>query len=389
MKILVVCQYYTPEPFRHPDICEELARRGNEVFVVTGTPNYPMGEVYAGYEHGKRKDETINGVRVHRCYTVARKNNAVFRILNYLSFVITSSRYIKKLKENFDVVFVHQLSPVIMAKAAITYKRKRKVPMALYCLDLWPESAVVGGVKNGDPVYKILHSVSEKIYKAADIIFVSSRSFSEYFEREFGINDTFYLPQYAEDIFTPENCFKTQDGNIDLLFAGNVGAAQGVDVIIKAVELLTDIKNLRVHIVGDGSELERIQHLAADMPQIIFHDRQPIEKMPEYYSLADACLVTLRSGELGATLPGKVQTYLAAAKPIIASADGETAKTVSAAKCGYCSPAEDAKALAENIREFIKSDKTVLGKNAIMYYKDNFSKSAFAANLQKAMGDLI
>ena len=67
MKILVVFQHYYPEPFRITDICEELVRRGHEVMVVTGTPNYPEGEFYPGYEHGKKSDEVLNGVRVHRC----------------------------------------------------------------------------------------------------------------------------------------------------------------------------------------------------------------------------------------------------------------------------------------------------------------------------------
>lgn len=217
MKILVVCQYYTPEPFRHPDICEELVRKGNEVFVITGTPNYPMGETYKEYEHGKRKDEVINNVRVHRCYTVPRKNNPVFRALNYFSFAFFSTRYVKHLKEDFDIVFVHQLSPVIMAKAGIRYKRIKNVPLVLYCLDLWPESAVIGGIKKGSLIYRFLHRISKRIYKSADKILISSKSFSEYFGNEFGIYDTFYLPQYADDIFTPEKCKKTPDENIDLM----------------------------------------------------------------------------------------------------------------------------------------------------------------------------
>lgn len=389
MKILTICQYYSPEPFRHPDICEELARRGHDVLVVTGTPNYPMGKVYDGYGHGNRKDETINGVKIHRCYTVARRNNALFRIFNYLSYVITSTAYVKGLKEKFDIVFVNQLSPVIMAKAGIKYKSRKKVPMVLYCLDLWPESVVMGGIKKSDFVYKILHRMSGKIYKSADKILVSSRYFSEYFEKEFGISDTVHLPQYAEEMFTPENCKKEPDGNIDLMFAGNIGVAQDVDTIIDAARNLADIKNLKIHIVGDGSELERLKNKAKDMPQVIFHGRHPIEEMPEYYSLADACIVTLKRGELAATLPGKVQTYLAAGKPIIAAADGITDKTVKEAACGYSSPAEDPEALAQNIRRFTVADKTALSNNAAEYYKKHFGKEEFVRNLEETFSTQI
>ncbi|MBO4432976.1 MAG: glycosyltransferase family 4 protein [Clostridia bacterium] len=389
MKILVVCQYYSPEPFRHPDICEELARRGHEVFVVTGTPNYPMGKTYPGYEKGKRQDEIINGVKVHRCKTVERKNNAVFRIINYYSFVFSSKAYIKKLKENFDVVFVNQLSPVIMAKAGIKYKQKKNVPLILYCLDLWPESAVMGGIKHGNLIYKVLHRISKNIYTAADKILISSESFSEYFKKEFDITDTVYLPQYAEEIFTPENCKKEPDENIDLMFAGNIGVAQDVDTIIDAAGKLTDIKNLKIHIVGDGSELERLKEKATDMPQVIFHGRQPLEKMPEYYSMADAMLVTLKSGELNATLPGKVQTCLAAGKPIIAAADGETPKVINEANCGFCGPAGNSDELAENIRRFVRSDIKELVNNSCDYYKNTFGKKMFVLKLEEFLSEQI
>ena len=383
MRILFICQYYSPEPFRHPDICEELARRGHEVFVVTGTPNYPMGKTYPGYEKGERRDEIINGVKVHRCKTVERKNNVLFRILNYYSFVFTSKAYVKRLKENFDVVFVNQLSPVIMAKAGIKYKQKHNVPLVLYCLDMWPESAVVGGIKPVGFVYKVLHRTSEKIYKAADRVLISSKPFSEYFEREFNITNTVHLPQYAEDIFTPASCKKEPDGKIDLMFAGNIGVAQDVDTVIDAARKLTDIKNLKIHIVGDGSELERLKEKAADLPQIIFHGRQPLERMPEYYSMADAMLVTLKSGELAATLPGKVQTCLAAGKPIIAAADGETPKVIHEANCGFCGPAGNSDELAENIRKFVSCDVGELVNNSCKYYEKTFGKKMFVDKLEE------
>ena len=124
MKILVVCQYYHPEPVRITDICEELVKLGHDVTVLTDIPNYPMGDIYKGYEKGKNRFETINGVKVHRCYTVPRKKKAITRLLNYLSYSFFSSRYIKKLDKDFDIVFINQLSPVSMGNAGIKYKKK-------------------------------------------------------------------------------------------------------------------------------------------------------------------------------------------------------------------------------------------------------------------------
>ena len=384
MKILVVCQYYHPEPFRHPDICEELVKRGHDVTVVTGLPNYPMGEIYEGYQKGERRDEVLNGVKVHRCYTIGRKHGAVYRFLNYYSYAISSTRYIKKMKEDYDVVFVNQLSPVMMAQAAIAYKKKHKVPFVLYCLDLWPESLVAGSIGRDSVIYKFFHRISKKIYKKADKILIASRLFSNYFRKEFGITDTEHLPQYAEAIFTPKQCRKKKDDHIDLMFAGNVGTAQSVDTIIKAAQLTKDIPNLRWHIVGDGSELERLQTMAQGLNQVIFHGRKPLEEMPKYYSMADAMIVTMQKDPvLSLTLPGKVQTYMAAEKPIIGAIDGETSFILEEAECGICGEAENADALAANVRAFVNMDYEKLGQNAKAYYDKHFGKEMFMEKIEQ------
>lgn len=383
MKILVICQYYKPEPFRISDICEELVQRGHDVTVVTGVPNYPMGEIYEEYKNGEKRDEILNGVKVHRCFTIGRKHGAVYRFLNYYSYMFSSTQSIKKLSENYDVVFVNQLSPVMMANAGIKYKKKYGVPLVMYCLDLWPESLVAGGINRDSIIYSFFHRVSEKIYKQANKILITSKSFADYFEKEFGITDTEYLPQYAESIFTPEQCRKIPNDYIDLMFAGNVGAAQSVDTIIKAAKLTSDIPNLRWHIVGDGSELENLKAVAKDMDNVIFHGRKALEEMPRYYAMADAMLVTMQKDPvLRLTLPGKVQTYMAAGKAIIGTIDGETALVIKEAECGLCGEAEDARTLAENIRKFIYMDKEILGMNAKKYYDEHFDKVLFIDGLE-------
>jgi glycosyltransferase involved in cell wall biosynthesis len=384
MKILVICQYYFPEPFRHPDICEELVKCGHDVTVVTGLPNYPMGEIYEGYRNGERRDEVRNGVKIHRCFTVGRKHGTIHRFLNYYSYAFSSEVYVKKMKEKYDVVFVNQLSPVMMANAAIAYKKKHKTPVVLYCLDLWPESLVAGGIDRNHVIYKFFHKISARIYKRTDKILITSRSFADYFEQEFDITDTKYLPQYAETIFTPKECKKEKDTYIDLMFAGNIGAAQSVDTIIKAAQMTKDIPNLRWHIVGDGSELENLQSMAQGMKQVIFHGRKPLEEMPKYYAMADAMLVTMQKDQiLSLTLPGKVQTYMAAGKPIIGAIDGETAQVITDAQCGLCGSAEDANALVENVRKFVKMNREQLGKNARVYYEGHFEKQLFMDFLEK------
>ena len=388
MKILVICQYYHPEPFRISDICEELVRMGNEVTVVTGTPNYPMGNIYEGYENGAHRDEVINGVSVHRCAIHPRKTGALHRLWNYFSFANASKKYIKSLDGSFDVVFVNQLSPVMMAKAGIKYAKRHNKKTVLYCLDLWPASLGVGGINKGI-VYKYFHGLSRKIYGAADKILISSKSFSKYFEEQFGICDTEYLPQYAEESFTPDDCKKTENEYIDLMFAGNVGTAQSVDTVIRASVLCKDIERVRWHIVGDGKELDGCIKLAkeTDAP-VIFHGRKPIEEMPKYYAMADAMLVTMKKDPIvGLTLPGKVQSYMAAGKAILGAADGEARRVIEESRCGFCTEAENAEGLAECVRRFMLSKKDGFEKSSAEYYENNYTKKRFATKLQEVLNE--
>lgn len=390
-KILVVCQYYKPEPFRISDICEEMARRGHEVQVVTGYPNYPEGVLYEGYGKGKHIDEMINGVKVHRCYTVPRQTGTIKRILNYYSFAISSTAYVlsKKCKASdgkmFDIVFCNQLSPVMMAYAAIAYKKKHKIPAVMYCLDLWPESLIAGGVTRESVIYKYFHGVSKRIYRGMDNILITSRMFSEYLQKEFCIDadKIDYLPQYAEGIFE-QIPPRTEDGRFNFMFAGNIGTVQSVETVMKTAEVLKD-EPVKFHIVGGGTDLERLQKMGEDMKNVIFYGRRPIEEMPEFYAKADAMLVTLAADPiLSLTLPGKVQSYMAVGKPIIGAIDGETKNVIEEAQCGFCGRAEDVDELAENIRKFIKNPNgNLMGKNARAYYEKHFEQKKFMDGLEQ------
>ena len=381
MKILVICQYYHPEPFRISDICEELVQRGHDVTVVTGVPNYPEGITYSGYEKGQKRDEVINGVKVHRCFTIPRKYGVVCRFLNYYSYMFSSCRYVRKLSGDFDVVLVNQLSPVMMAEAGIVYGHKHNKRVVMYCLDLWPESLIVGGISRGSLIYKLFHWISRRIYTKMDKILVTSREFTGYLQAQFGIelNRIAYLPQYAEDLFDTQLEVPEKTG-IHLTFAGNIGEAQSVETVLQAAKRLKE-DPITFHIVGGGSDLERLQKLAKawGLTNVIFYGRRPLSEMPKFYQMSDAMLVTLKADPvLSLTLPGKVQSYMAAGKPIIGAIDGETARVILDANCGYCGQAEDAIALSENILRFMGVEsKLQMSQNARRYYEEQFDKKQF------------
>lgn len=394
MKILVICQYYYPEPFRITDICEELVHQGHEVTVVTGTPNYPMGEIYPGYENGQKIDEVLNGVKVHRCTIPPRKTGTLNRLKNYFGYPIASKKYVKTLEDDFDVVFVNQLSPIMMAEAGIWYQKKYKKKLVLYCLDLWPESLCVGGINKGSAVYNLFRVISKNIYRSADTILITSRSFRDYLTGMLGVPDEKirYLPQYAEASFTLETCKKEPNDTIDLMFAGNVGTAQSVDTIIKAAALCKDIPNLRWHIVGDGIALLDCKKMAEkfEVP-VIFHGRQPVEQMPRYYAMADVMLVTMKKDPIiSLTLPGKVQSYMAAGKPIIGAIDGEAKRVIEQTQCGYCVPSGDFEGLAKICMEVAdkRAEYAAFGSRSRAAYEQMFSRDRFMNSLEQHFCDM-
>lgn len=393
MKILVVCQYYYPEPFRVSDICEALVEKGHEVTVLTGLPNYPEGFVLEEYRHGKKRNEVINGVKVKRCFEIGRGNGSLTLFLNYLSFMVSASFSTLFLKKEFDVIMVNQLSPVLMAIPAIIYKKKSKKKLFLYCLDLWPASLEAGGIKENSIIHKIFFKISKWIYNSADIIAVTSGMFKNYFNDVLEIKDKEirYLPQYAEDLFS-ETSDSVQNGQYNFVFAGNIGDMQSVETIVKAANELQQHTNIIFHIVGDGSKLEECKKLSNqwNLSNIIYYGRRPVTDMPQFYSLADAMLLTLKDNkQISYTLPGKVQSYMAARKPIIAAINGEANRVIEEAECGLCCKAEDYKELANLIVQFCNSDKKVqMADNSLEYYIKNFGKEKFVTALENILVEL-
>ena len=389
VKILVVCQHYWPEPYPLQDLCEEMVKRGHEVHVVTGVPNYPMGVIYPEYRNGKGRRQEKDGVKITRTFTIGRRHNILFRFLNYYSYAISSTRYVRGLKDEYDVVFTNQTSPIMMTSAAMAYAKKWNKKVVLYCMDLWPASLAAGGISEDSPIYRYFHHVSKKLYRKADEILITSQMFRDYLRKHFDIPDEkiIYHPQYADDRFGVDaGAIVEPKETVDLVFAGNVGAAQSLTTVIKAAKIFQNESRLRWHIVGDGSELNNLKAMVREfeLENIIFHGRKPLEDMPKYYAMADAMMVTLTADPfISLTLPGKVQTYMASGKPIIAAANGEIPNVINSSQCGFWANAEDEQGLAEVVRKFIDSAyKSSLGKNAREYYDKNFTRKKFMDKLE-------
>lgn len=389
MKILVVCQHYFPENFQITPICEQLVADGYEVTVLTGLPNYPVGDVLPEYRHAHR-DEWINGVHVIRAYEIGRKKDIFHLALNYVSFSFCGMIKAFFLKEKFDLVFAYQLSPILMVLPGLLYAKEFSLPLLIYCLDLWPESLKVYVKSEGSLFFKIIKAVSTWIYGSANLIVSQSKPFLQYHHETHGIeyNKQRYLPAFADETYLEQD-FRPKDGDVNFVFLGNVGKAQNLELVIEAICQIRDIPGFAFHIVGDGSNLESVKHLVQiyKLENLVkFYGRRSVEEMPFFYKMANACIVSLKNDtKIGLTLPAKLQGYMAAGKPIIGMIDGAAREVIEEARCGLCVSATDVDGMARALEDFIiHQDKYAeCGENARKYFKEHFRKEIFMNELEK------
>lgn len=399
MRILMVSQHYWPEPFNVSDICEALVERGHRVTVLTGMPNYPEGDIYSGYENGKNEFQQRNGVEIVRVSLVPRKHDPVHRVLNYYSFARNGERAQQTLPANFDAVVSFQTSPVMQARPAIAFAERTSVPLLHYVVDIWPECLLAGGVKKGSAVYKHYAKVSSGIYRKADRLAVTSPLFVDYLSNLLGRQvDAAFLPQYAEEGFFAPFAGSAPEGydpsRFNVTFAGNVGAAQSVQTLVRAAALLKNDASFAFHVVGSGSELSVCVKLAEELGagNVTFHGRHDIADMPAYYAASDAMAATFSSDEMLAwTLPRKVQSYMAAGRPIVAAIGGETERVVNDAQCGVCCGAEDAEGLADAVRRLAQlpcEQRIEMGACGREYCLANYTKRSFIDTLERELEQL-
>lgn len=398
MRILATCQYGWPEPYPSLYPMEEMAKRGHYIYAITGMPNYPMGDIFKGYECNKTIEEEHNGIYIRHVPVIPRKRDSVHRLLNYHSYSIAAKREIDKIDGRYNVVFANQSSPVMMVEPAIKYAKKWNKKVVMYCMDLWPASLCIGGIKKSSSIYQFYYRISKKIYRSVDMILVTSRMFKDYFISEFGISaeKIQYLPQYALPQFENISSSKVKN-TTDFVFAGNIGTAQNLIVILKAAKNIEERKindqgkKILFHIVGNGQDLENLKNYVKrnNIQNVIFHGRKPLGEMPKYYALADAMIVTLAPDPLvSLTLPAKVQSYMAAGKPIIASADGEIANVIKDSECGFCAKGNNEIEFIKKIMEFLSAkNRNKFGENARKYYAANFSVDRIIDKLEKILYD--
>jgi colanic acid biosynthesis glycosyl transferase WcaI len=404
MRLLIVSQYFWPETFRINDLARELIARGHEVTILTGLPNYPDGKIFSQYRKNPLDHGNFEGAPVLRVPVVPRGANSLQLAINYLSFAVSGCLFGRsKLRgRTFDAIFVFQTSPITSALPALWIGRKRRIPVLMWVLDLWPETLSAVGVVKSPRWLRLVERLVRFIYRRCELILVQSRAFVESVDRYAGGRKKIrYFPGWAENVFedatyagkVPE--LAPYADKFKILFAGNIGHAQDFPAIVAAADLLRDVADLVWIVAGDGRAASEAKSEVARLGlenKVIFLGRFPLERMPSFFDEADALLVSLRDEPVwGMTIPGKVQSYLASSKPLLGMLNGEGARVIDDAGAGLVGPAGNAEALAANVSKLITmapDTRLAMGKAGRDYCAREFNRELLVDRLEKWIVDL-
>lgn len=403
MKLLIVSQYFWPEDFRITDLAAGLVAMGHSVDVLTGMPNYPGGKLFDGYGILTPAYESHAGIGIFRIPLIPRgKGRSLELVMNFLSFAISGGALgVLRCRGNYDCILVYEPSPITVGLPAIVLRAIKDAPLLFWVQDLWPESLSATGAITSKWIMNLVKTLVRFIYDRCDRILVQSEAFKPPI-MALGIESERldYFPNSAEALYQPVRLGsdaterdKMPEG-FRVMFAGNIGEAQDFPTIIKAAECLKAYTDIHFVILGSGRKQSWVESQVSQSGLYhTFHllGRHPVESMPRYFSLADVMLVTLKRDPIfERTIPAKVQSYMACAKPLIAALDGEGARVVNVAGAGLTCPAEAPEALAEKILQMYRlseKEREAMGVSGLQFFKSNFERGMLLKKLVRMMTD--
>ena len=391
MRILIVSQYFWPEQFLVNSLVSELLKNGHHVEVLTGLPNYPAGDFFNGYSFFKGPwKEVYEAAIVHRVPILSRKKGFVHLFLNYISFVFFAVIIcLFKIKKKPDVIFCYAPSPVTSCLPAIFLKWFYRRPLSLWVQDLWPESLSAVGVVKSQFILKCIGQGVRFIYRRCDQLLIQSEAFKASVLQWGGEpSKIHYVPNWAGNLIgekEPAAWLQQLPSGFKIVFAGNVGKAQDMPTILEAADHVKnkypEITDIHWVIVGDGSERQFVEEQAKrrslDFTVHTF-GQKPNCDMADLFAKADVLLVTLKDEFIfSLTVPAKIQSYMAAGRPILAGINGEGARLVEKAKAGLICAAQSPSALGEaavRLYRLGSEEKFKMGKSGQKYFIENFQQ---------------
>lgn len=400
MRVLILTQWYPPEP---AEMLQELAQtlqvNGHEVTVLTGFPNYPSGELYSGYHLRLSLKETIAEVPVVRVPLYPEHSrSAIRRALNYLSFALSCTMLGPFLVSSPDVIFVFH-PPLMISLPAYVLSRLWRIPFVYQVQDMWPETLAATGMLNNQRLLSFIGKIAKWTYSKAHTILVISPGFRQNLlkkgvppEKVQVISNwvdpkTYYRaepdPQLAQELGLKDK--------FNVMFAGNLGSAQGLETVIRAAAMLKDLDDLQFVFVGNGVALPRLRDMVQvlNLSNVRFLGRYPSSAMPDLYALAEVLFVHLKKDPLfEITIPHKILAYLGAGKPILAAISGDAANLVTEIGAGITVAPEDSEALAKAVCRLYtmsQEERCAMGDKGYQAAQTTLSRNILANKIEEVL----
>lgn len=400
MRILLVTQYFYPEVFKSNDLAFELARRGHHVDALVGIPNYPDGKYFKGYGLLTKRHEVVNGVNIYRCFQTPRGKGGWRLPINYFTYVISGCLWVLFFfawKKKFDCIIGHEPSPIFQAYPALLLRKLRRTPFYYWIMDLWPDAMKSGGGVKNERILSFVDKLVKGIYRNTDKILITSKRFEVPIAAKGDFKEKIiYYPNWSDDVLSMPQEYdipKLPEG-FRIMIAGNLGKSQNLEAVTEVMIGLKDIPEVKWVFVGGGSRKEWLEQFIKEHDledRALCVGQYPFKAMPAFLKQADAMMVTLKAGfpHLEAVVPARLQTYMSAARPVLAMIGCGGADIIEESQCGYAVPAGDSVSLIKIIKERVLANKGAfaqMGQNGRNYYERNYRMDMCIDNLEKIIG---
>ncbi|HTL88756.1 MAG TPA: WcaI family glycosyltransferase [Leptolyngbya sp.] len=391
MRVLIYSYNYHPEPIGiaplMTELAEGLARRGHQVRVVTGMPNYPQRQIYEGYRGKLYATEERNGVTIQRSYMwVKPKPSLLDRVLLDSSFVVTS--FFQALRGWRPDVILLTVPPLPVCVPAAVLSWLHNCPIVLNVQDILPEAAVHVGLLKNKTMIRVFEALEVFAYRTAHTISVIADGFVENLEGK-GVPSSKLtcIPNWVDTKFIrpmpkENNAFRIEhglDGKFVILYAGNIALTQGLETVIETAAKLRHIPEIAFAIVGEPKAIEKLkQHCETlEVNNVKLLPFQPREKLPEMLAAADVGLIVQKRNVVSFNMPSKTQVLLASGRAVIASvpSTGSAAKAIEKSRGGVVVEPENPAALADQILELYRNPELAarLGEQGRKYAIERYS----------------
>jgi len=391
MRILILTEAFPPETKSAStlffELAESLVKKGHEISVITRMPRY---NVAAGTDLKKiPAKEVVSGIEVNRIGTPALSRDVPF-IRGFEHFLLGLIFFFGGMRlGNFDIILVYS-PPLPLGIAGYWLGRTKKSPVIVNIQDLYPQTVIDLGLLKNKFLIAVSRWMERFIYRRSNAITVHSTGNQEYVRSYGAKNNLVEVVHNWVDIDSikpagKDNDFSRKYGLKDkfvISFAGVMGFAQGLDVVIGAAEILRDNKDIQFVLVGDGVKKPELEALASQkkLNNVLFVPTQPLNIYPQVLHASEVCLVTLRHDLVTPVVPGKMLSIMAAGKPVLASLPlvGDAPKIINEYGCGLAVEPSDPRTLADAVKKLYnnKSLREEMGRKGRAAAVEHFSRSA-------------